>query len=222
MNLSRPAARRVGIYGGSFDPVHRGHLEPVEAVACRLGLDEVLFVPAYCPPHKPSGPSAPSHHRFAMLALALAPYPRFRLSDFEVARGGTTYTVETLRQMRALRPEDEIVLVLGSDALVSFETWRSWRVVLEEHRFAVIHREPFDYVRTREALAPDLRSRLAPEAAIPGDAPEESTIFWGGNEPVTISSTWLRRAIPAGEDLRGSLPPSVDAYVRRHLLYGTR
>ena len=138
-----------------------------------------------------------------------------------MARGGTTYTVETLRQVRALRPDDEILLVLGSDALVGFESWRSWREILEGHRFAVIHREPFDYVRTREALSPDLRGRLAPEGAVPGDAPEEATIFWGGNEPVTISSTWLRRAIPAGEDLRESLPPSVEAYVRRHLLYGT-
>ncbi len=221
MSPSRPAPRRVGIYGGSFDPVHRGHLEPVDAIASRLGLDEVVFVPAYCPPHKPSGPSAPSHHRFAMLAIALAPFPRFRLSDFEVARGGTTYTVETLRQMRALRPDEEILLVLGSDALVSFETWRSWREILEGHRFAVVHREPFDYARTREALPPDLRRRLAPESAVPGDASEEATIFWGGNEPVTISSTWLRRAIPAGEDLRESLPPSVERYVRRQLLYAT-
>lgn len=221
MNPSRPLSRRVGIYGGSFDPVHYGHLEPVVAVADHLALDEVLFVPAYCPPHKPSGPSAPSHHRFAMLALALAPYPRFSLTDFEVARGGTTFTIETLRQMRALRPDDEIVLVLGSDALVSFEKWRSWREIVEGYQFAVIHREPFDYLRTREALSPLLLGRLAPEGAVPGDAPEDSTIFWGGNEPVTISSTWLRRAIPAGEDLRESLPPSVEAYVRRHLLYAT-
>jgi len=221
VNPVRPYSRRVGIYGGSFDPVHRGHLDPVAAVANHLALDEVLFVPASCPPHKPTGPSAPSHHRFAMLALALAPYPRFGLSDFEVAHGGTTYTVETLRQMRALRPDDEILLVLGSDALVGFESWRSWREIVEGHRFAVIHREPFDYVRTREALSPDLRGRIAPEGAIPGDASEEATIFWGGNEPVTISSTWLRRAIPAGEELRESLPPSVEAYVRRHLLYVT-
>jgi nicotinate-nucleotide adenylyltransferase len=219
VSVERPAPVRVGVFGGSFDPVHRGHLTPVESIAMRLGLDEVLYVPAYCPPHKPTGPSAPSHHRFAMLALALAPNPLFRLSDFEVAKGGTTYTVETLRQMRALHPDEEIVLVLGSDALVSLEGWRSWREILEGYRFAVLHREPFDYVRTREALSPDLRARLAPEGAVLDEAPEDATIFWGGNTPVTISSTWLRRAIPAGEDLNGSLPPSVEAYVRRHRLY---
>ena len=219
MSLERPAPRRIGLFGGSFDPVHHGHLTPVEAVAARLGLDEVLFVPASCPPHKPSGTSAPSHHRFAMLALALDGRPRFCLSDFEVARGGTTYTIETLRQMRALRPDDEVLLLLGSDALVSLEGWRSWREIVEGYRFAVVHREPFDYVRTREALSPELRARLAPEGAVLEGAPEDATIFWGGNAPVTISSTWLRRAIPAGEDLNGSLPPSVEAYVRRHRLY---
>jgi len=215
----RPAPRRIGIYGGSFDPVHRGHLLPVVETAERLGLDEVLYVPAYCPPHKPSGPSAASHHRFAMLALALEPYPRFRLSDFEVARGGTTYTIETLRQMRALHPDEEIVLVVGSDALVSLETWRAWREIVEGHRFAVLHREPFDYRRTREVLSPDLAARLAPERASFDDAPEGTTMFWGSNAPVTITSTWLRRAIPAGEDLNGSLPPSVESYVRRQRLY---
>ncbi|MGE5345238.1 MAG: nicotinate (nicotinamide) nucleotide adenylyltransferase [Acidithiobacillales bacterium] len=219
MTAGHPGPPRVGIFGGSFDPVHRGHLAPVEAVAARLGLDEVLYVPAYCPPHKPTGPSAPSHHRFAMLALALAPMPGFRLSDFEVAKGGTTYTVETLRQMRALRPDEEIVLVLGSDALVSFDKWRSWREIADGYRFAVIHREPFDYERTRDALPPELRTRMAPEGVLFDESPEEATIFWGGNAPVTISSTWLRRAIPAGEDLDGGLPPSVEAYVRRHRLY---
>ncbi len=219
MSPPRPSLRRLGIYGGSFDPVHRGHLAPVEEAAARLGLDEVLYVPAYCPPHKPTGPSAPSHHRFAMLALALEPYPAFRLSDFEVARGGTTYTVETLRQMRALHPDEEIVLVVGSDALVSLETWRAWREIVDGCRVAVLYREPFDYRRTREALPPELTARLAPEGVPLGEAPEGATIFWGSNAPVTISSTWLRRAIPAGEDLNGSLPASVASYVKRHGLY---
>ncbi|MDL1948585.1 nicotinic acid mononucleotide adenylyltransferase, partial [Acidobacteria bacterium ACD] len=78
--------RRLGVYGGSFDPVHVGHLEPLEEARRRLGLDAVLFVPAFQPPHKPTGPSASSYHRFAMVALAIEPYPAFRLSDFETER----------------------------------------------------------------------------------------------------------------------------------------
>jgi nicotinate-nucleotide adenylyltransferase len=213
------ASRRIGLYGGSFDPIHFGHLRPVEEVRARLGLDEVLYVPAFVPPHKPAGPSASSHHRFAMAALALAPHPRFFLSDFEVARGGTTYTVETLRHMRVQQEGAEIVLVLGSDALLAFESWRSWREIVDGHRFAVLYREGANYARLQAELPPDLRTRLAPEGATLDGAPEGATILWGGNVPVTISSTWLRRAIPAGEDLSGSLPASVETYARRHRLY---
>jgi nicotinate-nucleotide adenylyltransferase len=198
---------RIGVYGGSFDPVHFGHLVPVEEARRNLALDEILFVPAFQPPHKPTGPSAPSHHRFAMLALALETYPAFRLSDFEVARGGTTYTIETLRQLRAARADAEFLLVLGSDSLTRITTWRSWQELLGEFHVAVVEREGFP---------PDALLRELPEA-ISGRFGE--TIFFAGNAPVTISSTWLRRAIPAGEDLSGSLPASVAAYLRRHALY---
>jgi len=198
---------RIGVYGGSFDPVHFGHLVPVEEARRNLALDEIFFVPAFQPPHKPSGTSAPSHHRFAMLALALEAYPAFRLSDFEVARGGTTYTIETLRHLRAARADVEFFLVLGSDALAQITTWRSWQELLEEFKVAVVEREGFP---------PGALSRELPQA-ISGRFGE--TVFFAGNAPVTISSTWLRRAIPAGEDLSGSLPASVAAYLRKHALY---
>jgi len=210
---------RIGIYGGTFDPVHFGHLLPVEETRTRLGLDRVLYVPAYHPPHKPASPSASAYHRFAMLALALEPFPDLLLSDFEVARGGTTYTIETLRQLRAQREDAEILLVLGSDSLARIETWRSFRELLGEFRLAVVTREGF----AREALAgtlpPDVAARFAPEGARPGAGASEHSIYWGGNAPVTISSTWLRRAIPAGENLGGSLPANVAAYLRKHGLY---
>lgn len=198
---------RIGVYGGSFDPVHVGHLVPVEEARVRLALDEVLFVPAFQPPHKPSGPSAASHHRFAMLALALETYPAFRLSDFEVARGGTTYTIETLRHLRAARSDAEFVLVLGSDSLAQLTTWRSWQEILEEFRVGVVEREGFPAGLLARELPETIARRFG------------ETIFFAGNAPVTISSTWLRRAIPAGEELSGSLPASVAAYLQRHALY---
>lgn len=210
---------RIGVYGGSFDPVHFGHIRPVEETRVGLGLDRVLYVPAYQPPHKQASPSASAHHRFAMLALALEPHPELHLSDFEVARGGTTYTIETLRHLRARNEDAEILLVLGSDSLAQIETWRSFRELLAEFRLAVVAREGFDRETLARTLPPDVSARFAPEGSRPdGEAPERS-IFWGGNAPVTISSTWLRRAIPAGEDLSGSLPAGVAAYLRKHALY---
>jgi nicotinate-nucleotide adenylyltransferase len=198
---------RIGVYGGSFDPVHFGHLVPVEEARRNLALDQILFMPAFQPPHKPSGTSAPSHHRFAMLALAFEAYPAFRLSDFEVARGGTTYTIETLRHLRAARADAEFLLVLGSDSLAGITTWRSWQELLGEFHVAVVEREGYP----RDVLARELPPTIS---GLFGE-----TIFFAGNTPVTISSTWLRRAIPAGEDLSGSLPASVGAYLRKHGLY---
>lgn len=210
--------RRLGVYGGSFDPIHDGHLAPVEEVRARLGIDEILFVPAFAPPHKPSGPSASSHHRFAMAALAVEPWPAFRLSDFEVARGGTTYTIETLRHLKARMPETEIVLVLGSDSFATFETWRAWREIVESHRLAVVTREGFSRAEVEPRLSPDLLAAQAPPGATLDDAPEGARVLWGGNAPVTISSTWIRRAVPAGESLPG-VPPPVERYIRRQRLY---
>ena len=198
---------RIGVYGGSFDPVHFGHLVPVEEARRRLLLDEILFVPAFQPPHKPSGASASSHHRFAMLALALEAYPAFRLSDFEVARGGTTYTIETLRHLRASRADADVLLVVGSDSLSRIATWRSWQELLDEFPVAVVEREGYSSGALARELPESISGRFG------------ETILFAGNSPVTISSTWLRRAIPAGEDLSESLPASVAAYLRRHALY---
>ena len=155
---------RIGVYGGTFDPVHLGHLVPVEETRVALGLDRILYVPAYHPPHKPASPSAPAHHRFAMLALALEPYPSLLLSDFEVARGGTTYTIETLRHLRAQREDAEILLVLGSDSLAQIETWRSFRELLAEFRLAVVEREGFGRAALAGSLPRTWRGASPPRA----------------------------------------------------------
>jgi nicotinate-nucleotide adenylyltransferase len=121
--------------------------------------------------------------------------------------------------MRAQRSDSEIYLVLGSDSLAQIETWRAFREILAEFRLAVVEREGFDRETLSRTLPADVAARFAPAGSRPdGEAPECS-IFWGGNAPVTISSTWLRRAIPAGEELGESLPAGVTAYLRKHGLY---
>jgi nicotinate-nucleotide adenylyltransferase len=153
-----------------------------------------------------------------MVALAIAPYPAFRLTDFEVARGGTTYTIETLRHLKARLPRTEVLLVIGSDSLATFETCRAWREILAAHRLAIVTREGFSRAEVEPRLSPDLLAAQAPHGATLDDAPEEARVFWGGNAPVTISSTWIRRAVPAGEKLPG-VPPPVEQYIRRQRLY---
>jgi nicotinate-nucleotide adenylyltransferase len=211
---------RVGIYGGSFDPIHRGHVEPAVFASRSLGLDLFLFVPAYAPPHKPGGPTASAFHRFAMTALAIAPHERLRVSDFEAARGGTTYTIDTLAHFRELLPGHEIVLVLGSDSLATFATWRAWREIAETTRIAVLTREPWDRGATFREAPPELAARFAPDGATLSDAPEGGTIVWADNPPVTISSTWVRSALREGkQEARDALPPAVRSYLSRHGLY---
>ena len=210
----------LGVYGGSFDPIHLGHLLTVEEARAATGLDEILYVPAFAPPHKPQGPSASAFHRFAMCAIALEAFPHLRLSDFEASRGGTTYTIETLRHVRANHPDSEVFLVVGSDSMAGLATWREWREIVSDHRIVVVYREGVDY--------PDLREKLPPSSppASPRSGrgpttrwPTSQTIFWAGNAPVTISSTWIRSALPSVQSLSESLPPAVERYARRQRLY---
>ncbi len=216
------------MYGGSFDPIHLGHLAPVEETRRNLSLDAVLFVPAARAPHKPNGTTASAFHRFAMAALAIHDYPRFLLSDLEVARGGTSYTIDTLAQLAVLHEGCELVLMIGSDTLATFQTWRSWREIVERYRLAVVTREPGHPEALPNELPAELRSRLAPRgASLEWEAAGASShrIFWGENTPVTISSSWIRnKAKGAGDrveqaDLERALPPAVASYLLRHRLY---
>lgn len=210
----------LGVYGGSFDPIHLGHLLPVEEARVATGLDEILYVPAFAPPHKPQGPSASAFHRFGMCAVALEAYPHLLLSDFEASRGGTTYSVETLRHVRANRPDSEVFLVVGSDSMAGLHGWREWREIVSDYRIVVVYREGTDYPDLREKLPAELSRRLAPLGARPRDeVADHETVFWAGNAPVTISSTWIRSALPSVQSLSESLPPAVERYARRHRLY---
>jgi len=209
----------LGFYGGSFDPIHGGHLAPVEDVRQRLGLDAVYFVPAFHAPHKPSGPSAPAAHRFAMVALALMPFDRLILSDDEVAREGKSYTIDTLARFESAFPGSEIVLVLGTDTLVTLSTWREWRRIVSNHRIAVVHREPYERDLAALDLPEEIRVGLAREGVSLRAAPPSARVFPGGNAAVTISSTWIRDAAANGEDLESVLPREVARYLRKQGLY---
>ena len=197
---------RVGVFGGTFDPVHVGHIEPVEAAARRFGLERVLYVPARVSPHKHNRkgpPAADPRHRVAMLALALAGRPSREILLDELDREPPSYTVETLRDLSARLLHDEIWLLMGTDTLAGLAGWKDPEEILRLARIAAFHREPFTGERLRLPDVPGLRERLE--------------VFDGGS--FTISATDLRKDLSRGADVRGRVPGSVAEYITKHRLY---
>lgn len=195
---------RIGILGGTFDPVHLGHLRTVDAAVDRFALDRVLYVPARVSPHK-GPPAADARHRVAMLALALAGRPLASISLEELDREPPSYTVETLRSLSARLLHDELWLLMGTDTLAGLGGWKDPEKIAELARIGAFHRAPYVGAGLRVPDVPGLAARVQ--------------IFDGGS--FTISATDLRRDISRGGDVRGRVPDSVAEYITKHRLYRT-
>jgi nicotinate-nucleotide adenylyltransferase len=188
---------RLGIFGGTFDPPHMGHLVVAQEVHFRLRLDRVLWVPAGIPPHKRDQPITPGTVRLELVRAAIAGDDRFEASDLEVRRGGVSYTVDTLRELRQARPEDELFLIVGADQLTELDSWR----------------EP-DEIRRLATLVGFGRE---------GEDPDEVAGVKVVSVPrMDVSSTEVRRRVGAGEPVRYLVRRGVSAVIEREGLYGGR
>ncbi len=212
--------RRIGILGGSFDPVHRGHLHAARAALSAWALDHVVFVPAAEPPHKVGRRLASGADRLAMLLLAIRNEPRFSVSDIELGRGGLSYTIDTVRAIRAYLGEPSnalLYLILGTDNVPGLSTWHCASALLDLVQPVVVQRDTphssVDEVRMLRAIAQDLGN----EAAL------KLRAGWLRLAPVAVSSTNLRNELmhvgPAV--ITNGLDPAVLEYIRAHGLYGT-
>jgi nicotinate-nucleotide adenylyltransferase len=203
------APRRVGVLGGTFDPIHLGHLITVAGVQDQLCLDHVLFVPNRQPPHKTEHPVTRFRDRVAMVRLAIASNPTFRLDLTEIERPGPSYAVETLRTLRArLEADRELVFILGLDALLELDTWHEPDALLAENSLVAMDRPRDDdsLAGGLDALAtrfPTIRSR-ARLVAVPG---------------IEISSSDIRRRVAQGRSIRYLVPEAVEDYIRERGLY---
>ena len=201
------------MFGGSFNPIHFGHLLVADDIAETLALDRVLFVPAAVPPHKPVSELAPAVHRFAMTRLAVAEHPRFEVSDVELRRSGPSYTVDTLE---ALRPRGELHLIIGSETFLDLLSWhepggspasRAWWWCREAVTPSIPTAPAAQKVLAELALGPfarpgeDGRAVLTEAASLP------------------ISGSDLRRRARTGRSLAYRMPAAVVAYIREHGLY---
>lgn len=208
----RTPGESIGVFGGSFDPVHVGHLAAAEEAAQELGLARVILVPAARAPHKPSGTCASAADRLAMLMLAIRGRERLDVSDTEVRRQGTSYTVDTLRELRAeLGTAARLHLLLGTDALRELHTW--WKID-EIFRLA----EPAVLERPGEPAADwQALGRLLPEDIVRRVRARVVPLRRG----VEVASSDVRKRLAAGESVEGLVPPEVERYIRERSLYMT-
>lgn len=197
---------RLGVFGGSFDPIHIGHLRLAEEAREIFALDTVLFVPTHVSPFKLDRPVTPPEHRLEMVRQALEGNNAFAVSAVECFRDGPSYTVETLRQLHAEQPSTELWFVTGTDAVADLPRWREPEEVLSLARFAVAIRPGTTEIEARESLA-----HLPPSW--------QERISYFKMQGLDISSTDLRARIAAGRSVRYLVPPAIEAYIAAHGLY---
>jgi nicotinate-nucleotide adenylyltransferase len=200
----RPAGRaqRLGVFGGTFDPPHHGHLALAEWARAELGLERVLFVPAGAPPHKRRTALSSVAHRVAMTRLAVRGNSAFEVSTIESGRRGPSWTADTIRGLAAAHPRARLYLLMGADMFATFATWR----------------EP-DEIARRAALVVALRPGSRVPRRVPAPVRDRRGVVWLANPGLDVSSRALRQRARAGRSLRYLVPDAVDRYIERHRLY---
>jgi nicotinate-nucleotide adenylyltransferase len=189
---------RVGILGGTFDPIHNGHLEAADAARRQLKLDRIMLLPARTPPHRSAEPRASAFHRFAMAAMAATTKPGMEVSDLELHRDGPSYTSITLQQLHGEGyAPSQLFFILGADAFAEIATWHDYPRLLDFSNFVVVSR--------------------------PGISTSHVTsgprMFFVAADTPDVSSTEIRRRVGAGEPIDGLVPSIVADHIRRHRLY---
>ncbi len=186
---------RIGILGGTFNPIHIGHLMIAQMVLEKFGLDKVIFVPAYLPPHKSGRDLISAEHRLRMARLAVRGNRHLEVSSFEIAKGGKSYSVDTIRYFRRRYPCARLFFIIGSDHIVTLHTWRNIQEVVKMVSFIAVYRPGFKTIRSKIRVKAMI---------IPG---------------VHTSSSDIRRRLVAGKTIRHLIPENVLRYIRKHKLY---
>jgi len=195
---------KLCLFGGTFDPPHNAHFIIAEAIRESLDLNKIIFIPAFKPPHKyEQRPVTPVEHRIAMLKLCINDLPQFEFSDIELQRGGISYTIDTILEVKRLHgiKTEDIHFLIGSDSLAQFKTWRRWQDILAESRVIVARRPRFE------------------RSEIDQDLLEQVTFL---NLPrMEISSTEIRTRFYSHRMTRFYVPAGVSEYIKKNNLYGT-
>lgn len=203
MEVSGMGDRAIGIMGGTFDPIHIGHLITAACAADQLNLEQVIFVPAAIPPHKRHRMLTSEAERLAMTRLAVQDHPHFSVSDLEIQRGGISYTVETLRWFREAYPEHRLYFIIGGDTVPDIVSWKSPEELMKLAYFVVGGRPGYTYEGMNQTFYQRYIERIV-FLEMPG---------------VGISSTEIRQRVRKGKTIQYQLPPAVEAFIHEHHLY---
>lgn len=200
---------KIGLFGGTFDPIHFGHILPVKDAKTQLGLDRVIYLPTAIPPHKPHGPMAPPHARWTMVELALLGEPGLVADPFELTLQREAYTVESVEHFRAALPDTELHLIIGCDSFAELHTWKRWQELTSMARLAVLVRPDWRPGALEAQLTPEVAELMGTEG-----------VRFVANQPVPVSATELRRLLAAGaRPPEGWLPDLVLEYIQKYDLY---
>ena len=207
---------RIAIIGGTFDPIHNGHLAAAQSVASIFQVDELHFVPAFSPPHKQGRGITSPFHRFAMVVLATMPFAQFRTSTIEVDALDKRYTVDTLQTVKQSNPEADLLFVVGTDMYQEIETWREYQRLFQLAHIVIVNRPGFPF---REDVAPFQRLTSSEPVVLPS----KNSVFYLPFIEQPISSTEIRAQINdarrLGDGVRQWLPPQVWSYIEKNHLY---
>jgi nicotinate-nucleotide adenylyltransferase len=216
---------RIGIFGGTFNPIHSGHLRAAEIVQKRFHLDKILFIPSYIPPHKESVDIASPLHRLKMVELACASYPPFIPSSIEIEAKEKSYSIITLEKIEKLYPETWLFFILGIDAFLEIETWKEYEELLKRCFFIVVSRQGYRLEEAKDAL-----ERLYGERMYEFSESEEAVekekelfssyqIFLLPIDSLNIASTEIRKRAEKGISIKGMVPEAVEVYIKEKRLY---
>lgn len=197
--------RRIGLLGGTFDPIHIAHLHIAACALDELRLDEVRFLPAGSPPHKPHHPITEGAHRLRMVEIATGGSPAFVADPIDLGADGPSFTSDTVTRMRAAHPESELWFIIGADSLADFHRWHEPERILAVARLAVAERPGWD-----------VSAALQAPSSLP-DLPARVDVFQ--SVPIDLSATLLRARVADGKPVDWLLPSGVLSYLRRHRLY---
>ena len=220
--------RQIGILGGSFDPVHMGHIGLAQETYEKFGLDQILFVPVFQSPHKKHIPMTTICHRMAMLRLALQNSAHFEISDMEVRREEISYTIDTLNRFTLIYPSSELFLIIGYDNLLELDAWKDSLKIIKSYNILVASRPGINLISSEEKVL----------GMFNGDSPYYSFKTQSRNldffhqetgtrlviydiSPQDISSSDVRERLACGKSLDNLLPPEVETYIIEHRIYKT-